>query len=121
MFAVLTVILSDKLLKVISAFERKSEAKCVFRAHTGLLCPACGNTRCVSSLLNGDLFAAISYNAFTVALLLFCMGLYAELLANSFGRTAAVIPRSYRFLTVVLTLSAAYFILRNIFPFLTAA
>ena len=34
---------------------------------TGLECPGCGSQRAIHSLLNGDLVAAVHYNALTVA------------------------------------------------------
>lgn len=37
--------------------------KCVFHEVTGLLCPGCGITRCISCMLKGDFTQAFHYNA----------------------------------------------------------
>ena len=39
---------------------------CAFHEVTGLYCPGCGSTRCLHSLLNGDMAAALGYNPLTV-------------------------------------------------------
>ena len=41
--------------------------KCLFFMFTGLECPGCGSQRAIHSLLNGDIAAAVHYNALTVA------------------------------------------------------
>lgn len=37
---------------------------CVFYQLTGLYCPGCGAGRALSSLIHGDILAALHYNAF---------------------------------------------------------
>ncbi len=39
---------------------------CAFHEVTGLYCPGCGSTRCLHSLLNGDMAAALGYNPLAV-------------------------------------------------------
>ena len=39
---------------------------CVFHEVTGLYCPGCGSTRCLHSLLQGDIAAALGYNPLAV-------------------------------------------------------
>ena len=36
---------------------------CIFHEITGLLCPGCGLTRCINSMLKGDFIQALHYNA----------------------------------------------------------
>jgi hypothetical protein len=40
--------------------------RCLFNLATGLYCPGCGSTRCLHSLLHGDLLQAFAYNAMLV-------------------------------------------------------
>lgn len=42
---------------------------CPFRVLTGLYCPGCGSTRCLSALLHGDLATAMAMNPLLVAAL----------------------------------------------------
>lgn len=35
---------------------------CLFHKYTGLLCPGCGITRCIFSIMNGNLIKAYNYN-----------------------------------------------------------
>lgn len=53
-----------ELSKVLTPF-------CVFRGVTGLMCPVCGGTHAIETLLNGDLTGAICYNAFVVFLIVY--------------------------------------------------
>ncbi len=39
---------------------------CAFHEVTGLYCPGCGSTRCLHSLLQGDMAAALGYNPLAV-------------------------------------------------------
>jgi len=39
---------------------------CAFHEVTGLFCPGCGSTRCLHSLLQGDISAALGYNSLAV-------------------------------------------------------
>ncbi|MBQ8285684.1 MAG: DUF2752 domain-containing protein [Thermoguttaceae bacterium] len=40
---------------------------CIFRKATGIYCPGCGSTRALRALLEGDFFAALRYNPFSIA------------------------------------------------------
>lgn len=45
-------------------------ATCWFYKNTGILCPGCGGTRCVQSLLKGDIINAFKYHAiFTIGII----------------------------------------------------
>lgn len=41
---------------------------CWFKAFTGVNCPTCGLSRSILALLDGNLFAALSYNPFMLVL-----------------------------------------------------
>src|SRR4051794_38488830 len=47
---------------------------CVFHLVTGLHCPGCGATRCVYSLVHGDLRQAAAYNPLLLVILPFLAG-----------------------------------------------
>lgn len=47
----------------------KLEIPCIFYKVTGLLCPGCGITRCLFSLLHFNIKQALHYNAFVVIFL----------------------------------------------------
>lgn len=92
---------------------------CPFYKRTGFLCPACGNTRSVRALLNGNLLESVGYNVTPFLLITFIVMLYIELAAYTFGARLYIIPRRYWFLTVFMILLILYYILRNFVPFLT--
>lgn len=93
--------------------------ECHFFEQTGYLCPACGNTRSVKALLRGDIIKSVGYNITPFLLAVFAAAFYIELVFRAFGVTIYIIPRSYWFLTAVLTGLILYFILRNFVPVLT--
>lgn len=67
-FLVLTVLAylsSDFLISLFSA------AGCHLYNYTGLYCPACGGTRAMTALLNGDITGALRFNLLIVLLPLF--------------------------------------------------
>lgn len=94
---------------------------CRFRSQTGLLCPACGNTRCVISMLNGHFITALQYNMIPPVLCILAVAGYIELFLSSAGIRKKLIPRNYIFLAVLLTATALYLVLRNCIPWLTIA
>jgi hypothetical protein len=80
------------LLRVFSA-RIGALPSCSFRSLTGLYCPGCGGTRCVKSLLRGDIAGAFALNAVTTGLFLIGVGLLvAAVLRERQGRAAAM-PR----------------------------
>lgn len=47
---------------------------CLFHLKTGLYCPGCGATRCVTRLIHGDLLGAVRANAGMVYALMWLLG-----------------------------------------------
>lgn len=92
---------------------------CEFYALTGYLCPACGNTRSILSLLDGHILYSIGYNPTPVIILGVAMSFYIELIAMCFGVRIKIFPRSYVFLGIILGAVSLYYVLRNILSFLT--
>jgi len=90
---------------------------CPTKALLGIDCPGCGSLRMLYSLMHGDLFAAVRFNALGLAAVVFVVWAY---LAWTYGRIAGRRITSWqhgRWASVVtLTLVLAWFVLRNI-PF----
>lgn len=93
--------------------------ECTFLEKTGYLCPACGNTRSVTALLQGDIVESLRYNITPPLLAAFTAAFYAELIFRISGVKINIIPRRYWFLTIILTVLILYYILRNFIPVLT--
>lgn len=93
--------------------------ECQFYSRTGLLCPACGNTRSIIAFLKGDIIESAGYNVTPILLFTFAALFYIETTAYALGMNLHVIPRKYGFLAAVMTALPLYYVLRNIIPFLT--
>ena len=93
---------------------------CGFNRHTGLLCPACGNTRSIISLLHGDVMSSLRYNITPIILLFITLLLYIENVIGCFGITVRLIPRKISCLVVLLIMMSGYYITRNFIPYLNA-
>jgi hypothetical protein len=81
-----------------------------------LYCPACGNTRSVNALLQGDLIASLQYNITPGLVLLLAFLAYVEFAFASFGRPFRLLPRKLWFYLVLITLMVIYYITRNLSP-----
>ncbi len=91
---------------------------CFLYSKLHLYCPACGNTRSVSSLLRGDLMESLRYNITPVLILLLAILAYTEFAATSFGKPIRLLPRKLWFYLVLITLLVIYYITRNLSPVL---
>lgn len=89
--------------------------ECIFYKTTGYLCPACGNTRCVKALLNGDVITAARYNIIPIILFAVGSAFFIELIFACFGKSVKIFPRNYVFLIMILVVIIIYLVLRNIF------
>jgi Protein of unknown function (DUF2752). len=92
---------------------------CLFYSAFHLYCPACGNTRSVTALLQGDLVQSLRYNISPVLFGLFLLLAYLELASYSFGHYIKLLPRRLSFYLILLVLLISYVIIRNFFPYLT--
>lgn len=107
------VLLGMHLLGSLSAFIDV----CPSRKYFDLLCPACGNTRAVISLLHGDLLSSLAYNATPTVLLIIGITFYVELVARAFNKRLVIFPRSLAFTCSLLGAMMLYYVLRNFIPF----
>ena len=87
--------------------------ECFFYKLTAWKCPACGNTRSVICLLNGDITGSLKYNITPVVLLIIAIIFYIELVFYSFGKTVHIFPRKLYVLIIILLLMISYYVLRN--------
>jgi hypothetical protein len=89
---------------------------CLLYQLTGINCVGCGTTRALQALLHGDLAAAASYNLFMLIWLpLLAWALLSAWLAAVAGKPVLPQIRDYRWLMIVLVISAVLFlILRNL-------
>lgn len=93
--------------------------ECAFYSRTGLLCPACGNTRSVLALLRFDVITSVGYNPAPLYIVTLALALFTENIAASFNHRIRLVPRGELFPVICSAVFILYYILRNIFPVLT--
>ena len=106
-------LMKDELISMTSFFP-----PCFVYSLFHLYCPACGNTRSVIALLQGDLLASLHYNIVPFIILLLSLAAYGELVAYSFGKPVRLLPRKLRFYIILILLVYGYLFLRNLIPVL---
>lgn len=95
--------------------------QCDFLEMTGLLCPACGNTRALRSMLSLHFFDAVRYNATIPLLCAIILLMYVEKLINIWSmpkKPVRLFPHKFWFYLTILILWLVYTIVRNIFNFM---
>ncbi|MBQ9869762.1 MAG: DUF2752 domain-containing protein [Ruminococcus sp.] len=118
---------SSILLAVLTAFIFRSKIselartfpECRFHKLTGLLCPACGNTRSALCLLEGNIVDSFGYNAVIPigAFILFLFWL--QCVFSAFNKNIRLLTKSRIFWTTMLCTFILYLFLRNFFKFLS--
>lgn len=91
-------------------------AECTFHEATGGWCPACGNTRCVRALLEGDIALALQSNITIPFLIGLIIALYIENLLALAGRKIHILTRRRIVWYLVLVFFFIYYIARNFIP-----
>lgn len=91
---------------------------CPFYSMYHRYCPACGSTRSVFALLNGDLLTSLHYNIMPVILLVIGLFAYIELATYCFGRHLLLLPRKSGFYITLASFIGVYVLIRNFIPFL---
>lgn len=89
---------------------------CLFHKFTGFYCPACGITRCIFSILNGDFIKAFKYNqlVFVLIPILFLLFIYKCYLFIT-KKKDYINKKYYNLLYIFLLVSFLIFgVLRNI-------
>lgn len=116
-FIVLIIFAVKPLLLEMSAMF----PECRFLSRTGFLCPACGNTRAVQSMLSLNFIDAIRYNATIPFLCILILLIYAEKMIDLWiqpKKEIHLFPHKLWFYVMILTLWIVYLIIRNIFNFM---
>ena len=86
---------------------------CPFYALLGKYCPACGNTRSLAALLNGDILLSMRYNLTVPFLFILGIAFYLERVLHFFGKKTKIVPRGNIFIFTVVAFFVLYYILRN--------
>jgi hypothetical protein len=110
------VLLKPYLIKLSSLFP-----VCTFYDLTGYLCPACGNTRAVRSMLSLHFTDAVRYNATIPLLVLLVVLIYAETLIRLWlnpEKPVRLFPHKLWFYLTLLAVWFVYCFVRNIFNFM---
>lgn len=100
--------------------ESSAYPSCAFHEATGLLCPACGNTRAILALFYGHPLLSIGYNPDIMLLCLVGLLVYGEQVIYAVsGKRVHLFPHKWVLFYIALGLWLLYAVLRNIFPALT--
>lgn len=89
--------------------------KCPFYTMLHIYCPACGNTRSVLALMQGDIVSSLRLNITPVVVGSLAAAGYVELCTYAFGKHKKILPRSNIFLFSVVVVMILYYVLRNFF------
>lgn len=112
----IVILISLYFFKDFAFYISNKFPKCIFYTKFNLYCPACGNTRCVLSLLRGDILSALKYNLTPVFLCILLICLYIEVFTYVFGFYKQILPRNYKFWTFIIGFFILYYIIRNFIP-----
>lgn len=90
--------------------------KCYFISNYGILCPSCGCTRCINSLLKGDLIEAIKYNAVFFITIIYLIILNTIYIINNFKKNKILekIYPKWWYLIIWVIILLIYTLIRNI-------
>lgn len=89
---------------------------CVVYKYTGLSCPACGATRMVTAILNGEVYQAFRYNPFMFVTAPYIVITYL-VCTRSYINTGRVSNRAANLILVYAILIILFGVIRNIGPF----
>lgn len=87
---------------------------CYFYKKTGYMCSACGNTRSVICLLNGEILESLHYNITPIILIVITFFFYVECICQCLGHTIYILPRKKRYLYSLLIYMITYYFVRNL-------
>ncbi len=111
LMGVLILLMKEHLLALIPYIPT-----CFLYSSLHLYCPACGNTRSVTALLQGDFMASLHYNITPVLILFLAAAAYLEFALASFGKPIKLLPRKLWFYLALISLLVVYYIARNLSP-----
>lgn len=106
------------LLKEQIAKYTQTIQECIFHKITGFNCPACGNTRSVFALMDGDIVNSLYFNITPIFLILVILCFYIENVFALFNKKIIVFPRDDKVLYIFTGFFILYYAARNFIPFL---
>lgn len=90
---------------------------CLSYTYLHVLCPACGATRAVTSLMHGDVLMSLRQNAAVIILIILALLFYIELVLKVFGKSFRFpMIHNMWFYYVLAVLLIAYMVARNFIP-----
>lgn len=109
----LLVLTKEQIIKFTQTFQ-----ECIFHRITGFNCPACGNTRSILALIDGDVLRSLYFNMTPIFLILVIFCFYIENAYALFHKKIIVFPRNDKILYILTGFFILYYIARNFIPFL---
>ena len=90
---------------------------CISYTYLHVLCPACGATRALTSLMHGDILLSLRQNAVIIAAIILALMWYIELVLRVFGKNVRFpLIHNAKFYYILLAVWLAYAVLRNFIP-----
>ena len=91
--------------------------QCISYTYLHVLCPACGATRAVTSLMHGDILLSLRQNAAVILLIIIALMWYIELVLRIFGKNVRLpFIHNVWFYVILGVILIAYLVLRNFIP-----
>lgn len=105
------------ILPDVFSFTAKLLPPCSFYLTTGYLCPGCGMTRSVLSLVRLRILDSLLYNPVAVLLSLIILLHVAEHIADAFfSKRIKLLPRKNAFWVTLIIVMFLYLVIRNFLP-----
>lgn len=90
---------------------------CISYTYLHVLCPACGATRALTSLMRGDILMSLRQNAALLVLIIIALMWYIELVLRIFGKNVKLpLIHNVWFYVILGVVLIAYLVLRNFIP-----
>lgn len=102
--------MSDKIIAISDGFE-----KCIILEKYGILCPGCGNTRCVKALLKGHFIKAFEYNITIPLIMLMFLFYYVCYIFKTAGLKIPQFVRREKVIVFLVIVLIVYYFIRNLF------
>ena len=93
---------------------------CFWQENFNLICPGCGSTRCVISLINGDFLQSFTYNPFLFVLIVYVFLLNLLYIINTIldKKYLKIFYPKWWYIVIYFSLWVIYTIILNVFYFL---
>ena len=90
--------------------------KCLWKEKFGIICPGCGATRCIVSLLHGDLISSFMFNPFLFILIIYLIILDIVYSINTFFEAdiLKILYPKWWYIVIYVILWVGYTVILNI-------